>query len=145
MLNKTVIGALIISILYGLAAIPASLLAKDKPYPVIMMLTSSIYFLTVFIFYSNSKHTITYTPFDNYDMFYILILAVFCTWLPNIIYYYIINEKNTTLVSAISAISPLWTLVFSYIFLTNSTKITLRLLTGISLIIIGIYYVSTNR
>lgn len=145
MLNKTVIGALLISVLYGLAAIPASLLAKDKPYPVIMMMTSSLYFLTVFIFYSNTKHTITYTPFDNYDLFYIFILAVFCTWLPNIIYYYIINERNTTTVSAISSIAPIWTLIFSYIFLTNKTKITLRLLSGLVFIVTGIYFIGTNN
>jgi drug/metabolite transporter (DMT)-like permease len=142
MLSKTTIGAIIISLLYGIAAIPAALLAKKAPYPIIMLMTSSVYFFIVFMYYSRTPHKLSNIKLDMDTVSCVLILAILCTWMPNVIYYYIINEKNTTLVSAVSSIYPIWTLIFSYIFLTSHTKITYSLLTGIILIIVGVIMVS---
>ena len=144
MLNKTTLGAIIISILYGISAIPAAIIIKDIPQPVLMLLTSSTYFCTVFAFYIHSKHLVTDVKLNSQLIGLIMFLAIICTWLPNYIYYHIINEHNTTLVSAISSIYPMWTLLFSYFFLSSQTKITKEMVIGLAMIIVGVFLVSKH-
>ena len=144
MLNKTTLGAIIISILYGISAIPAAIIIKDIPQPVLMLLTSSTYFCTVFAFYIHSKHLVTDVKLNSQLIGLIMFLAIICTWLPNYIYYNIINENNTTIVSAISSIYPMWTLLFSYFFLSSQTKITKEMVFGLIMIILGVILVSRH-
>lgn len=143
MRNKTIIGAIVISMLYGIAAIPAAMLVTKLPQPIVMVITSSIYFTLACLYCCNTQHNLNEITIDKNIIIPALVLGVLCTWLPNVIYYNILNDKNTTLVSAISSIYPIWTLVFSYIFLSN-TKITPSLIIGLILIIMGVIKISKH-
>lgn len=143
MRNKTIIGAIVISMLYGIAAIPAAMLVTKLPQPIVMVITSSIYFTLACLYCCNTQSNLNEITIDKNIIIPALVLGVLCTWLPNVIYYNILNDKNTTLVSAISSIYPIWTLVFSYIFLSN-TKITPSLIIGLILIIMGVIKISKH-
>lgn len=143
MRNKAIIGAIVISVLYGIAGIPASMLVSKLPQPVVMVITSSIYFVLACLYCCNTQHNLNEITIDKNVIIPALILGVLCTWLPNVIYYNILNDKNTTLISSISSIYPIWTLVFSYFFLSN-TKINSSLIIGVILIIMGVIKISKH-
>jgi drug/metabolite transporter (DMT)-like permease len=76
------------------------------------------------------------------DVLIILFQGVFILFFGNIIYYYVLKDNNTSLITALEGCSPFFTLILAYWILNE--KIHLNGLIGIAFIVLGIIFISYN-
>jgi len=80
--------------------------------------------------------------FDNSDVLIILFQGIFVLFFGNIIYYYVLKDNNTSLITALESCAPFFTLILSY-FLLNE-KINISGVIGIVFIVVGVFFISYN-
>lgn len=74
---------------------------------------------------------------SNYDIIAIGAMSLVLSFIPNIIYYNLINDHDSYLVTALINSSPVFTVGLSYFILKE--KITKHSIIGVLLIIAGVY------
>jgi drug/metabolite transporter (DMT)-like permease len=79
---------------------------------------------------------------NQLDVFMVLFQGVCVLFFGNIIYYYVLKDNNTSLVTALESCAPFFTLVLAY-FLLNE-KVNLIGLLGIAFIVLGVIFISYN-
>jgi drug/metabolite transporter (DMT)-like permease len=137
-------SAIIISILYGLSVISGAILTEKIPGPIVMLGTAFINISLVFTYYFLSSHSISNINFTPYIIKWFFINAVLCVFLPNFLFYNIINKNNTVLVSILCSTYPIWTLILSYIFLKKQNSNIMNIGMGVIITIIGVSVVIAN-
>lgn len=77
------------------------------------------------------------------DILLIVGISVFAIFMANMIYYYILKNHESSLISALIYSSPIFTLILAYLFLEE--KIDKYGISGIIAVIIGIILISQNN
>ena len=136
--------ALLMSFLWGIQTVIHKHLLNHISGMSIMLYSAIIYtVLTIFIsFYSNA----VVKDLKKIDLRIGSILfftAVFTVFLTNYLYYYILKNHESSLVSALVSSAPVFTVIFAYLFLEE--KLSLCGFAGIISIVIGVILINTNN
>jgi drug/metabolite transporter (DMT)-like permease len=80
--------------------------------------------------------------FVNVDrkLSFILLAGVFASFIGNLLYYKLLNNNSAPVMSAAVSTTPLFVALFAYILL--GTRITLRQLSGIIIILFGVHFLN---
>uniref|UniRef100_A0A6C0KUA5 EamA domain-containing protein n=1 Tax=viral metagenome TaxID=1070528 RepID=A0A6C0KUA5_9ZZZZ len=110
-----------------------------------MLLSNLVYlFLIIILAINNSKivssdvNKITYK-----DTLILLFLSVFTIFLSSMIYYYILKNHDSSIISALIYSSPVFTLIIAHLFLNE--RLNIYGISGIFAIIIGVILISQNN
>ena len=69
--------------------------------------------------------------------------AVFTVFLTNLLYYYILNHHESSLVSALISTAPIFTVIFAYLFLNE--RVSIYGFTGILSFMIGLILINMDN
>jgi drug/metabolite transporter (DMT)-like permease len=144
-MNEILLIGFLISFLWGLSPILTKTRMDKIDYEIILLMDIFLYFILIFIYllYKNKNIKKSILNIDKSTLFITLFAGIFCTFIPGYLYVYCLKETdNTPIVCAIVGISPLFTLLISYLYLKE--KITLSSIIGILLIVLGIVIISYN-
>ena len=140
-----IVIALAISFLWGVQPVIHKHLLK-KFTPITLMLVSSIVYFALLIVTSVIKNKEVATDFEKMtakDLGILVALSVFTAFLANIMYYYILKDHESSIISALIYSSPVFTLVIAYLFLKE--RLDIYGFSGVLAIIIGVVLISQNN
>lgn len=137
--------ALIVSFLWGIQTIFHKVLLSKINSHTIMLTTgiANCFYVIIFALYNKTQLTNDIKKIDVTIGFVLLLLPFFTTFSANVIYYYILKKHESSLIAAIINSSPIFTLIFAYLFLNEI--IDIYGLMGIISIIIGVILISQNK
>jgi len=136
--------ALLISFFWGIQPIIHKLLLRKINPKTMLILNSTVYFFCIiwFTIYNYQEFKTDLKNMDLKSFLIIVFTAVITAFLANMIYFYILKNNDSYIVSALIYSSPVFTLIFAYLFLKE--KITKYGLIGVIFIIIGILFIAKN-
>ena len=137
--------ALIISFLWGLQPIVHKYLMQ-KFNAITLMLISSIVYCSMVILVSIARNKEIIDDINKItpkDASIIVILAAFTVFLTNMMYYYILKNHESSIVSALIYSSPVFTLILAYLFLKE--RLDIFGVSGILSIVIGVVLIAHNN
>jgi len=103
--------------------------------------TCCIIIYTIYYWYHIKEHFI---KLKNSDIYKIALISVILSFIPNLIYFYLLKNYNASIVSTLVNSAPFFTVILSVYIMKN--KINLIELLGIILIVLGIILLSiTNK
>jgi len=140
-----IIYSLIIALLWGVSPIANKRMLANIDTKIVFILNSIFYSGCVIIYtiyYWNSLKE-EYVKLKMNDVFMLGVISVLLSFVPNFIYFYLLKNHDTSIVSALVNSAPIFTIGVSY-FLLNE-KITNRELFGIGLIMLGIIFISVKN
>ena len=77
------------------------------------------------------------------DLFILVLVSSFTIFLANMMYYYILKNHESSIISALVYSSPVFTLIIAYIFFKE--RLDIYGVSGILLMIFGVILVSNNN
>jgi len=101
----------------------------------------SLFFAGIFLLPFSFFYDITSTIELNH-IFYMIFFAIMCTAIPFIIYYQLIKEVGAVKALMVTYLMPLFTVLWSYIFLAEKAGINVYF--GLIIILIGVYLISNK-
>jgi len=136
--------ALFISFLWGLAPVIHKLVLKNVN-PITVFILSGVIYAFVMVFFM-AWHTDTLKKdipkIELRDLGLIAFASIIDAFLANLLYYNVLRDHESYIVSALIFSSPVFTLLLGYLFLQE--KITLMGALGVFLIILGVICISAN-
>lgn len=137
---EVVLLSLLISFLWGISPIIHKFIFNNKPIsPITMMVSgSAVYFACSFIYFT-MNHKVVLNDLKHMDSTTIMLVvfsAVIAGFFANYLYFNVIKNHASYLVSALVFSSPFFTLLFSYFLLKED--ISLTSLIGVMLIVLGV-------
>jgi len=140
-----IVIALAISFLWGTQPVIHKHLLK-KFTPITLMLVSSIVYFALLIVTSVIKNKEVIADFEKMtakDLGILVALSIFTTFLANIMYYYILKDHESSIISALIYSSPVFTLAIAYLFLKE--RLDIYGVSGVMAIIVGVILISQNN
>ena len=136
--------ALISALMWGIApVIHKVLLVKYQPITIMLMNSFTYAICMILIVFFNYKRFMKDMNKMKYeDVFIIVLSSIGILIIGNLIYYYVLREHNSSLVSALIYSSPVFTLILAYIFLKE--RLSMYGYLGIFSILLGIIFISLN-
>ena len=130
--------AIFIAIIWGSTPFLTKYILNRIHYKSLIFIQSIITILISagFCYYNRSEIIDDFKHGIDYSTVYAMILLAICVFFVNILFYMLIIDHETYLVSSITSIYPLITLFLSYLFLKE--EITTIKILGIFLIVFGI-------
>jgi drug/metabolite transporter (DMT)-like permease len=142
-----IILALVTSFLWGIQPVLHKYSLQKFDGSTIMLLTSFIYFIAIFItFFMIKNQSIIIKDIkkmNSKDLTLITCTGIFTAFLTNVIYFYILKDHESSIISALIYSSPVFTLIVSYLFLNE--KLESIGIIGILLILAGVICISLNN
>jgi len=137
--------ALLISFLWGVQPVIHKHLLKKYNHITIMLVSSIVYFalLIVTSIIKNKEVMADLQKMTARDLSILTALSFFTVFMANLIYYYILKDHESSLISALIYSSPVFTLIFAYLFLKE--RLDIYGLSGIFAIIAGVILISNNN
>lgn len=137
--------ALFISFLWGLQPVIHKVLLKHIDPKTILIISSFFYTSCIILFaiYNYKEFIKDLKIIDTKSFIVIGITAIFSAFIANLIYFYILKNNESYIVSALIYSSPVFTLILAYFFLKE--KITLYGFIGLIFIVIGILFIAKNE
>ena len=134
--------SLLISLLWGTQPLFHKMLLNNMNAATIMIISGAIYTLCLIIFAYLNKSTIEndVNHITKNDIIIISFTTIITVFLTNMIYYYVLKDHKSSIISALIYSCPVFTLIGSYLY-TNE-KIDNNGLLGIIFIIIGVIFIS---
>lgn len=136
--------AILISFLWGIQPVINKYLLERMDGITIMFITSIIYTICLLIT-GVFNYEIIIKDINNMntnDYMWIIIITFFCIFVTNIIYYYILKDNKTSVISTLICISPIFTLIVAYFYINE--QINIYAIIGILLTIIGVILILNN-
>ena len=137
--------ALFISFLWGIQPVIHKHLLTKLNYVTIMLISTIINcsLIIMLAIYRGKEVASDINKLTNTDLFILVCLPIFTVFMANIIYYYILKNHESSLISALIYSSPVFTLIISYLFL--SERLDIFGISGVFAIIAGVILVSQNN
>jgi drug/metabolite transporter (DMT)-like permease len=132
------------ALLWGISPLIVKHLLEKINHYTIMILFSGVYFLCLLIAlpYFDNDFVNDCLRLKKIDILLILIQSVVVLFLGNIIYFYVLKDNNTSVITALESCSPFFTFIFAYILLNE--KLNLIGVLGLTLIVLGVGCISFN-
>ena len=136
--------ALISALMWGIApVIHKVLLVKYQPITIMLMNSFTYAICMILIVFFNYKLFMKDMNKMKYDDAIVIMLSsIGILIVGNLIYYYVLREHNSSLVSALIYSSPVFTLILAYIFLKE--RLSMYGYLGIFSILLGIIFIAQN-
>ena len=137
--------SIIVSFLWGTAAIIHKIFLKNISDITFMCMSGIFYFLILifYIMYNNKIITNDLKKMDANTYLWIFIAVFFGLFISNALYFYVLKRNEPSVVVAITFSCPLFTLLGAYFILNE--KIHSYGLLGILSIVFGIILISLNK
>jgi len=136
----TIFGAF----LWGVAPVVHKFLLGNYNQITIMIMISLIYFLCLLcclpFFYKTVHKDLSKITVSDSVLF--LFAGVVVLFLGNVIYYYVLKDNDSHIISALNSCAPFFTLILAFILLRE--KINIFGLLGTIFIVIGVIFISFN-
>lgn len=144
MLLKYVLITLFVAFLWGLSPIMQKHLLKKFDKFSLMLFFSAIYFgcLLVFLPFYYSHLISDISKIETFDIWLIAFTTITASFLANVILLHVLKYNDSYIVSALTCVSPLFTLLLGYIFFHE--KINILGVLGVLLIVLGTFCISLN-
>jgi hypothetical protein len=136
----TIFGAF----LWGVSPVIHKFLLSTYNQITIMIIISLIYTVCLLLclpFYSNMVYK-DILKLNAPDIILFLIAGVFTLFLGNAIYYYVLKDNHSHVISSLDSCAPFFTLIFAYLLLKE--KINIFGILGTILIVLGVICISYN-
>lgn len=136
---------LLISFLWGIQPLIHKHLLNNYSSFTIIILTNVINTLLL-LFIIPTNYDIFYTDlkkFNNMDYFWIIIVTLFTIFITNLLYYDVLKNHDSSIISGIVGSSPIFTLLLASIFLKENIDFISKL--GIIFVIIGVFLIAFNN
>lgn len=137
---EVILLSLLISFLWGISPIIHKFIFNNKPIsPITMMVSgSAIYFACSFIYFTMNRKVVMndLKNMDRTTLFLLIFGAIIAGFFANLLYFRVIKNHASYLVSALVFSSPFFTLLFSYFLLKEEINLTSML--GVMLIVLGV-------
>lgn len=144
---SVVVTSLLISFLWGAAPVIHKFLMSTRPISpeTLMVFGSLVYFSCVVVyFYFNHKPIIADLRMASATTLTIMFVsAMFAGFVANLLYFRVIKQHASYVVSALIFSSPFFTLLLSYIFLKEPMSV--KSITGVILIVVGVILLATSN
>jgi len=143
-MHNYILLALISGFMWGMApVIHKVLLVKYQPIT-IMLLNSFTYAISMMliVFFNYKMFMKDMNKIKYEDILIIVLSSIGILVIGNLIYYYVLREHDSSLVSALIYSSPVFTLILAYIFLKE--RLSMYGYLGIFSILLGIIFISKN-
>ena len=144
-MDAYILIALFISFLWGIQPIVHKHLLNKYTAVTIMLISTIVNFsLIIMLSITKKKEILLDTnKITAKDLFIMIGISGFTIFLTNVMYYYILKDNETSIISALIYSSPIFTLIFSYLYLNE--RLDIYGISGILAIIIGVILVSQNN
>ena len=137
--------SLLIALFWGISPIAHKKLLNNMDTKFVLII-SGLFYSLFFIFYTlyNWSHfKQEYKQVEYKYLLYSAIIAFMLSFIPNIIYFFLLKKHDSSIVSALVNSAPVFTVLVSFLFLGD--KIHKYELVGIFFIIIGIIAISLRH
>lgn len=136
---------LIISFLWGISPIAYKKVLANVDNKLVFILNSFFYTLCIILYtiYYWSSIKEEYSKIKTNDIYIVAIISIFMSFIPNIIYFYLLKHYDSSIVTILVSSSPIFTIAISYFIF--SEKKTRNEMIGVGLIILGIIFISLKN
>jgi len=137
--------SLLIALFWGISPIAHKKLLNNMDTKFVLI-ASGLFYSLFFIFYSIyywSYFKQEYKQVEYKYLLYLALIAFMLSFIPNILYFFLLKEHDTSVVSALINSAPVFTVLVSFLLFGN--KIHKYELVGIFFIIIGIIAISLRH
>jgi drug/metabolite transporter (DMT)-like permease len=137
--------ALFISFLWGIGNVIHKHLLEDISGLSLMLYSSIIYAVCIIAtaVYNKSIIIKDYKKIDLRIASILFFTTVLTTYFSNVLYFYILKSHETSIISALVYSSPVFTVIFAYLFLNE--RLSLCGLIGIFMIILGTILINVEN
>lgn len=137
--------AIFISFLWGIQPIVHKHLLNRYNFITIMLISTIVNFSLILAvsITRNKEILVDMNKLTFRDLFILVLVSSFTIFLANMMYYYILKNHESSIISALVYSSPVFTLIIAYIFLKE--RLDIYGLSGILLMILGVILVSNNN
>lgn len=137
--------ALCVSFLWGIQPIIHKYLLNKFSFVSIMFISTLIYSWLV-ITLALTRHKEIYSDWlamTPMDIGILIMLPIFTVFLANILYYNVLKNHESSIISALIYSSPVFTLIIAYLFLKE--RLDIYGLSGVFAIILGVILIAMNN
>lgn len=145
MFQPYILVALFIALCWGTLPVAHKSILNHLSPITIMLFSAAIYIFLIIIYASMNINTI-YKDIRNItkkDIIIIVLTSAIATFMANVLYYTILKNHESSLISALIYSSPIFTLIIAYIFLKE--RINTIGIFGILFIVLGIICIAMNN
>lgn len=137
-----ILSTLIISFLWGVSPIAYKKVLANVDNKLVFILNSFFYTLCIILYtiYYWSSIKEEYSKIKTNDIYIVACVAIIMSFIPNIIYFYLLKHYDSSIVNILVNSSPIFTIAISYFIF--SEKKTRNEMIGVGLIILGIIFIS---
>lgn len=128
--------SLVISVLWGVQPIMCKNLLENMSHTSVMLITSIIDIICVVLYAIYHQDDIKTDKITKNNFLALLFISVFTIFLTSIMYYNILKDNKSSIVTALTYTAPIFTLLAGYITLEEQVKI--KDIFGILLIVVGV-------
>jgi len=143
--TDVVVFALFVSLLWGFSPIIHKIMINKYSPASIMLLTATVNFICVlfYFFIHYKKVNSDYASSTNHDILLLGFTTCFTIFLANIIYYTILKNHESYIVSALVYSSPMFTLLLAYFLLKEN--VNYYGFFGVCSIVFGVMLIAMNE
>jgi drug/metabolite transporter (DMT)-like permease len=144
MFQQYILIALFISLCWGIVPVAHKSILHLSP--ITIMLFSAFIYAFLIIIYAAFNKTIIYKDINKIskkDIILILFSSGIAAFFGNVLYFNILKKHESSIISALIFSSPIFTLIFAYLFLKE--RIHTIGLFGILFIVTGVICISMNN
>jgi len=137
--------SMIISLLWGLQPIICKILLNNIDVKFFFVVFNLALFIAIsfYIAFNWNELKYSYSHSTNKQLFLIAIIAIISSFIPNLIYYNLLNYHSSHMVAALTSCGPIFTILISFLFL--KTNIDYIDISSVLLIVSGIFILSYNN
>jgi drug/metabolite transporter (DMT)-like permease len=137
--------SLLIALFWGISPIAQKKLLNNMDTKFILISTGLFYslFFIIYSMYNWTHFKYECTQVNNKTIIYLAVVAFMLSFIPNIIYFFLLKQHDSSIVSALVNSAPVFTVLVSFLILGE--KIHKYELIGIFFIIIGIIAISLRH
>jgi uncharacterized membrane protein len=140
-----ILFGLVVALLWAIAPLIHKYLLTHTNYKVIMLLSAVTYVIVMCIYSIVNYNDIFFQlkQINTKNIILIIFVSLITLVIANIIYLSILQNNNSYVVCALTYSSPIFTLIFAYLFFKE--KVTLLGLFGVIFVVIGIICLAFNN
>jgi drug/metabolite transporter (DMT)-like permease len=128
--------SLVISVLWGVQPIMCKNLLEVMSHTSVMLITGIINIICVVIYAIYHQDDIKTDKLTKNNFLTLLFIAVFTTFLTSVMYYNILKDNKSSIVTTLTYTAPIFTLLAGYI--TLEEQVNIKDIFGVLLVVIGI-------
>ena len=139
-----IVLALLVAFLWGIHPVLSKILLNKFSVASVIIFNNFAYFLAILVFAWFNRQQIMKDVgrVDAYDAGIIFSVAIVASFAATLLYYYVLKDHESSLISALVYSSPIFTLIVAYLFLKE--RLTSIGVAGVLLIVAGVMCIAFN-